>query len=80
VSYFTENFASLVESLSPLEPFSISTYFDTSANVFREGVQAKDVLILLAAALVFYVRGLFSFRRRNVTVGAWPWQRGTIRD
>jgi len=80
VSYFTENFANHVESLSPLEPFSIFTYFDTSANVFREGVQAKDVIILFAIAVVFFVLALLSFQRRNVTVGAWPWQRGTISD
>lgn len=80
VSYFTENFASHVESLSPLEPYSIFAYFDTSANVFREGVQAKDVLVLLAVAAVFFVLALLSFRRRNVTVRVWPWQRATIGD
>jgi len=73
-SYFAENLASHIESLSSLQSFSIFTYFDTSANVFRQGVQAKDVLILLGIDAVFLGLALLSFQRRNVTVGAWPWQ------
>jgi ABC-2 type transport system permease protein len=77
ISYFSENFASHVESLAALRPYSIFSYFDTSAQVFRAGVQARDVLILLGMAIVFFGLAVFSFQRRNVTVGAWPWQRGT---
>jgi len=77
VSYFSENFARHVESLAALRPYSIFNYFDTSAQVFREGVQAEDVLILLGLAVVFFGLAVLSFQRRNVTVGAWPWQRGT---
>jgi ABC-type transport system involved in multi-copper enzyme maturation permease subunit len=81
VSYFTENFASHVTSLAVLRPFSVFSYFDTSTRVFREGVQAKDVLILLGMAAAFFALALFSFQRRNVTVSAWPWQRGaTLRQ
>jgi len=76
-SYFGENLASHVESLSSLEPYSIFTYFDTSATVFREGVQTKDVVVLLGVAALFFVLALLSFQRRNVTVGARPWQRQT---
>lgn len=36
---------------------------------------ASDVLILVGAAVVFFILALVSFQRRNVTVGAWPWQR-----
>lgn len=74
VSYFTENFASHLKSLAALRPFSIFSYFDTSTRVFQEGVQAQDVLILLGLALAFFGLALWSFQRRNVTVGAWPWQ------
>jgi len=77
VSYFGENLASHVSSLSLLRPYSIFSYFDSSANVFREGVQVKDVLTLLAVAAAFFVLALISFQRRNVTVGAWPWQNNT---
>jgi len=75
LSYFTENFASHLKSLAALRPFSIFSYFDTSTRVFQEGVQAQDVLILLGLALAFFGLALFCFQRRNVTVGAWPWQR-----
>ena len=75
VSYFGENLGSHVESLSSLKPYSIFTYFDTSTNVFLEGVKTQDILILLGLAAVFFVLALLSFERRNVTVGAWPWHR-----
>ena len=77
-SYFSENLASHVESLSPIKPYSIFSYFDSSASVFQDGVQVKDVLTLLGIAAVFFVLALVSFQRRNVTVGAWPWQRARI--
>ena len=74
-SYMSENLASHVRSLAPLKPYSLFSYFDTSTRVFSDGVQARDVLILLAAAAVFFVLALVCFQRRNITVGAWPWQR-----
>lgn len=80
ISYFSEPLAVHVESLDPIRPYSLFTYLDSSSNVFREGVQAKDVLTLLEVASVFFVLALLSFQRRNVTVGAWPWQRATISD
>ncbi len=75
VSYFTENFAAHLEALAVIRPFSIFSYFDTSAGVFLEGPQAGDVLVLLGLAAAFFGLALASFQRRNVTVGAWPWQR-----
>ena len=80
VSYLSENLANQFESLSPIKPYSLFTYFDSSSSVFREGVQAEDVLILLGVATVFFGLALLSFQRRNVTVGAWPWQRARISD
>jgi len=77
-SYFADNFASHVESLSTLAPFSIFTYHDTSADVFRHGVRATDFLVLLGLAAFFFLLALLSFQRRNVTVGTWPWQRTKI--
>lgn len=77
-SYFMNNFASHLKSLAALRPFSVFSYFDTSARVFQEGVQAQDVLVLLGLALAFFGLALFSFQRRNVTVGAWPWQRADL--
>lgn len=79
-SYFIEPLAIHVESLAPIRPYSLFTYLDSSSNVFRVGVHAKDVLTLLGVAAVFFVLALLSFQRRNVTVGGWPWQRATKRD
>jgi ABC-2 type transport system permease protein len=77
-SYFGENMVSMVGSLDWVKPFSLFTYFDSSITVFTGGVKTGDILILLGVAVVFFVLALVSFQRRNVTVGAWPWNRGKI--
>jgi ABC-2 type transport system permease protein len=77
-SYFAENIAGYVGSMDFLKPYSLFSYYDSSSGVFTEGVQAGDVGFLLGVAAVFFVLALLSFQRRNVTVGAWPWQRGKI--
>lgn len=77
-SYFLKVTAGLVESLDFLRHFSLFNYFDTTANVFSEGVKATDVAILLTVAGVFFVLTLLSFQRRNVTVGAWFWQKAQV--
>ena len=58
-----------------VKPLFLFHYFDTTVAVFSDGVQFSDVLVLLAVAVVFFALALVSFQRRNVTVGAWPWQR-----
>ena len=35
----------------------------------------REIGILLAIGLGFVLLAVLSFRRRNLTVGAWPWQR-----
>jgi ABC-2 type transport system permease protein len=77
-SYFGENLTALVQSLDAVKPFSLFTYFDSSTTVFSEGVQGEDVALLLGVAAVFFLLALLSFQRRNVTVGAWFWQRPRI--
>jgi len=37
-------------------------------------------VISLGVAAVFFILALICFNRRNITVGAWPWQRGKITD
>ena len=44
-----------------------------------EGVPADDVAILLGATVTVLGLALLSFRRRDVTVGAWPWHRAQAR-
>jgi ABC-2 type transport system permease protein len=77
-SYFGLLLVRFAETLQPFEVLSLFNYFDFTATAFTEGPQAQDVGILLGVALVFFVLALLSFRRRNVTVGAWPWQRARV--
>ncbi len=74
-SFLASNLAGTVEALEPLKPFLPFTYHDATAAVLTEGVKAGDVFTLLAAALIFLILAVLSFNRRNLTVGAWPWQK-----
>jgi len=77
-NYLGENIANDVASLAAIKPFSLFSYFDSKSTVFTEGVQVLDVLILLGIASVFFGLALICFQRRNVTVGAWPWQNSKV--
>ena len=79
VSYFGEILAGMVKALEVIKPFSLFTYFDSSAALFSKGVQAGDVGVLLGVAAFFFVLALLSFQRRDITVGQWPWQRAKAR-
>jgi len=78
VSYFGSNLASQVSILEALKPFFLFTYLESTAKLWTEGPLASDILVLLGVALVAYLLALVFFQRRNITVGAWPWQRGRI--
>jgi ABC-2 type transport system permease protein len=78
--YFGENLAGMVKSLEPIRYFSLFNYYNTTATIFSDGPQLSDILILLGIAAVFFMLALICFSRRNITVGAWPWQRGKITD
>lgn len=79
-SYFIDNLANIAESIQPLQRFSPFYYFDLGPAAILEGLPAGDQLLLLAVAAAFLLLALFSFERRNVTVGAWPWQRARVED
>ena len=79
-SFFVENIAGMVKSLEPIKYFSLFNYYNTTETIFTEGAQLSDILILLGIAAVFFILALICFNRRNITVGAWPWQRGKITD
>lgn len=78
VSYFASNLAQQIESVENLKYFSLFTYYDSTATAFSEGQQLGDVAVLLAIALLSLALAVFFFQRRNITVGAWPWQRAKI--
>jgi ABC-2 type transport system permease protein len=80
LSYFGENLAVMAKSLEPIRYFSLFNYYNTTDTIFKEGAQLSDILILLGIAAVFFILALIFFSRRNITVGAWPWQRGKITD
>jgi len=78
IGYFGSNLSSQVSVLEALKPFFLFTYLDSTANLWVNGPQISDVLTLLGVALVAYLLGLAFFQIRDITVGAWPWQRGRI--
>jgi ABC-2 type transport system permease protein len=78
VSYFGNNLAGLVTSLETIKPVFLHHYFDATEGALLNGPQTSDVLILLAVALVFFLLAVLFFQWRNLTVHAWPWQRGKL--
>ncbi len=77
-SYFGKNITASITNLEDFQSFFIFYYYDASATAFTEGQQMGDMLILTAVALVAFALALFFFQRRNITVGAWPWQRAKM--
>ncbi len=75
VSYFGKGLSGMVDSLEPLRPYFLFEYFDASSGVFSNGIEASDVAVFLIFGLVCLGLAVWSFQKRNVTVGAWPWQR-----
>ena len=73
-SYLGETLTGLVQSLEVFRPLSLFYYFDSSTELFTNGVQARDLAVLFGLAALFFVLALLSFQRRDITVGAWPWQ------
>jgi len=78
VSYFGTNLASQVSALESIKPLFLFNYLDATASLWVDGPQTSDVLILLGLSLVAFLLALVFFQRRDITVGAWPWQRGRI--
>jgi ABC-2 type transport system permease protein len=77
VSYFGNNLANLVDALKNVQFLFPYDYFN-GQEILSGGIVTKDLLILLGATGVFLALAILSFQRRNVTVGAWPWQRARI--
>jgi ABC-2 type transport system permease protein len=78
VSYFGANLASQVSALESIKPLFLFNYLDSTATLWVDGPQTSDVLILLGVTLVAFLLAVVFFQRRDITVGAWPWQRGKI--
>lgn len=78
VSYFGDNLANSTDALAPFEPLFLFTYLDSTGAAVREGQTTGDVLVLLGTGLASFVLAVLFFQRRNLTVGAWPWQRARV--
>jgi ABC-2 type transport system permease protein len=78
ISYFGNNLAASTTALEPFEPLFLFTYLDASGTAVMEGQQVGDMLVLLGIGVVSFALALFFFQRRDLTVGAWPWQRAHV--
>lgn len=76
-TYLGNNLTEMVDWLEALKPIFPFNYF-SGQSILESGVDTGDLLVLLGASIFFFVLTLVSFQRRNVTVGAWPWQRAQI--
>lgn len=74
-SYFVERFTIFADALRPVSRWSLFHYFNATATLFTDGVKARDLIVLLGTAVVFFVLSLACFMRRDVTTRAWPWRR-----
>ena len=66
-----------VAKLAGITPITVSRVVNDSSYV-SQGVRISNVLILLGLAGAFFLLIVLSFQQRNITVGAWPWQRTKI--
>ena len=77
ITYFGNNLTEMAEFLEKIKwmfPFN----YHNGQEVLENGINSGDAMVLLVISLVLFALSLISFQRRNVTVGAWPWQRPHI--
>jgi len=77
-SYFGEHLSYISGSLETVRYLCLFNYYDTTETIFAEGIRFSDTAVLLAVTAAFYVSALYFFRRRDITVGTWPWKKGKI--
>jgi ABC-2 type transport system permease protein len=76
-TYLGNNLTEMVDWLETLKPIFPFNYYN-GQSILESGIDNGDLLVLLGASTLFFVLTMVSFQRRNVTVGAWPWQRAQI--
>jgi ABC-2 type transport system permease protein len=77
-SYLGSNLAGMVSALESVEWLFLFHFYEATAEALEQGQQAGNVIVLLAVAIVALALAALFFQRRNLTVGAWPWQRGKL--
>jgi len=75
LTFFGNNLAGMVEALESVQPLFPFWYFMDVAESLTGDVPWDNVAVLLAMSAVPLVLGLVAFNRRDLMVGAWPWQR-----
>lgn len=78
VSYLGSNLSGMITSLENMRVFFLFHYYKATAEALEVGQSTGDMLVLFMIALASFGLALFFFQRRNITVGAWPWQRAVI--
>lgn len=76
-TYLGNNLTEMVDWLETLKPIFPFNYY-SGQSILESGLDTGDLLVLLGMSIFFFVLTLVSFQRRDVTVGAWPWQRAQI--
>ena len=76
--YFGSNLSDSTTALEPFEPLFLFTYLNYTGSAVTQGQASGDILVLLAIGVVAFALALFTFQRRKLTVGLWPWQRAKI--
>ena len=76
-SYLLDSLAQITGELDPVRPLSLNYYYDTR-ELMTSGLAWQDAAVLVGVVIVFLALALLSFERRNITVGAWPWQRPRV--
>jgi len=72
--YFLNAFARLVEKLEPYQ-FISPFYYYSGQEVMEGNWDKSDSMVLLAVSFVCLLLTIVAFQWRDITVGAWPWQR-----
>ena len=73
--YFGSNLAGMISSLEKARKLFLFTYYEATADALVSGQQPGNMLVLLVVALIAYGSAVYFFRRRNLTVGEWPWHK-----
>lgn len=80
VSYLGNNLSGLIESLEKIGPLFLFHYYKATGEALKKGQSFENLLALSIITLVAFGLAMFFFQRRNITVGAWPWQRAVIQS
>lgn len=75
LTFFGNNLAGMVTALEQVQPLFPFSYFVHVTEMLRGDAPWADILILVAMGLSTLVLAALGFQRRDLTVGAWPWQR-----